>query len=248
MLHKALAVIIFAALLPAGAPAVAQIKPGEYVHGAGFGVLRITTDKSGALRFDLNARGGNFHVCDLAGVIRNGEARMEDSADDKRPCIVTFRAVKEGIDVASKYGPSCTAYCGARAWFVGVYAIPPVGCAPSQVRNIRNRFKAAFDRRRYAEARDLLAPVLKSCLKTISNYDEGWVRNDFALAQHRLGDNAGCRETLKPWLELAQTPDESIRDSYPPSDAEEMLRLAGATRANMRFCGAPVKAQSSARK
>ncbi len=235
------------AMVLAAAPAVAQIKTGEYVNGAGFGVLHITPEKSAGLRFQLNARGANFHVCELSGVIRNGEALLDDSSDNKRPCIVTFKVVKEGIDVNSKFERTCSAYCGARASFEGVYATPPAGCAPSQVRGNRNRFKAMFDRKAYAEARDLLAPVLKNCLNTMSNYDEGWVRNDFALTQHRLGDNAGCRETLKPWLELAQTHDEQIRGDYPPSDADMMLRLAGATRANMSVCGAPVKIKPPAK-
>ena len=61
-----------------------------------------------------------------------------------------------------------------------------------------------------------------------------------ALTQYRAGDSSACRNTLKPWLELAQKPDETIRGDYPPSEAEEMLRIAGATRANMELYGAPI--------
>ncbi len=68
------------------------------------------------------------------------------------------------------------------------------------------------------------------------------MRNDLALTHYRAGDSATCRETLKPWLALAQTPDEFIRNNYPPSDADVMLRIAGAARANMALCGATVKA------
>ncbi len=229
-----------AALLLMSPAAHAQIKPGEYVSGGGLGVLHITPDKGGALRFQLDVRGANFHICELSGVIRNGESRMDDSTHEKLPCIVTFKSQKSGIAVESKHERTCSTYCGARAHFEGTYAMPPVGCAPSQVNQMRNRFKAAYDKKLFAEARALLAPIVDKCSGTLSDLDEAWVRNDLALTQHRAGDSAACRITLKPWLELARTPDETIRGDYPPSDADAMLRIAQATRANMKLCGAPV--------
>jgi hypothetical protein len=229
-----------AMLLLASLSAQAQIKPGEYVSTGGLGVLRITADKSGALRFQLNSRGGNFHLCNLDGVIRNGEARMDDSADEKLPCVVTFKTQKDGIVVDSKHGRACSSYCGARAHFEAAYLTPPAGCAPSQVNQTRNRFKATYDKKLFAEARDMLAPIVEKCAATISELDDGWLRNDLALTQHRAGDSTACRNTLKPWLELAQKPDETIQESYPPSDAAEILRVVKATRANLRLCGAPV--------
>jgi hypothetical protein len=89
-------------VLAAGA-ALAQIALGEYVGSGGRGVLRITADKGDALRFSLNTVGGNFHIYELEGVIRKGEARMEESSHDKLPCIVTFAAAKQGIEVASRH-------------------------------------------------------------------------------------------------------------------------------------------------
>ena len=219
----------------------AQIKPGEYVMGAGYGVLRVSPDKGDALRFELNARGGNFHLCELSGIIRNGVSRMDDSTDAKLPCLVTFKPQKDGIAVATHHQGTCSTYCGARAHFEGDYRLPPAGCEPSQVRRTRNQFKATYDKKQFSEARAMLAPIVERCGATLSEYDEAWVRNDLALTHYRAGDSAACRETLKPWLEIAQIPDESIRNNYPPSDADVMLRIAGATRANMKLCGAPVK-------
>ena len=165
---------------------------------------------------------------------------MEDSADEKLPCVVTFKPQKEGIAVDSKHAGACRAYCGARAHFEGTYTLSPAGCAPSFVRQTRNRFKAAYDKKLFAEARAMLTPMVEKCSGTLSDLDEAWVRNDLALTQYRAGDGSACRNTLKPWLELAQTPDETINGDYPPSDAAEMLRIAQATRANMKLCGAPV--------
>lgn len=218
----------------------AQIRPGEYINGAGYGVLSVMPDKGGALKFELNVTGANFHTCSLSGSIRNNEARMEDSADDKLPCIVTFKPQKDSVAVDSKHGRACSAYCGMRAAFEGAYAMPATGCAPSEVRRTRDRFKASYDKKQYTEARALLTPIAEKCYSTLSIYSQGWVSNDLALTQYRTGDNAACRNTLKPWLELAQTPDTEIEGGYPPSDAAEMLRLAQATRANLKICGAPV--------
>ena len=83
-------------------------------------------------------------------------------------------------------------------------------------------------------------PIAEKCAGILSHYDQAWVGNDLALTHYRAGDSAACRTTLKPWLELAQTPDDKIRGDYPPSDAAEMLRIAQATRANLKICGAPV--------
>ena len=71
-------------------------------------------------------------------------------------------------------------------------------------------------------------------------FDEGWVQNDLALTQHRLNDNAACRATLNPLLELASKPDKVIEGDYPPSDAAAFLELAKATRYNMKLCGGAV--------
>lgn len=227
-------------LLFAPLNAHAQIKSGEYVSGGGYGVLRIMPDQGDALRFQLNMRGANFHVCELSGVIRNGESRMDDSADPKLPCIVTFKPEKNGIAVDSKHQRACSTYCGARAHFAASYALPPANCAPSHLRRTRDRFKATYDKKSFAEARAILAPIADQCSNWLTERDNGWVDNDLAITQYRAGDSVACRATLKQWLELARTPDKTIEGNYPPSDAAEMLRIAQATRANLKLCGAPV--------
>lgn len=235
------AVTVITASLLATSSALAQIKPGEYLSGDNLGVLNINQGKGGTLQFQLSTRGPNFHTCTLSGVIRNGEARMEHSSDEKLPCIVTFKPGKTSIDVASRHERTCTTYCGARASFEATYTLAPAGCAPSEIRQIRNRFKAAYDKKSFAEAIGLLSPIVEKCTSSLTEFDEGWVRNDLALTQHRAGNNAACRNTLKPWLELAQTPDAAILENYLPSDGAEHLRLAVATRTNMKLCGAPVR-------
>lgn len=231
--------LLAATLLSVSLSAIAQIRPGEYVGPGGRATLRISPEAGSALRFQLNVVGANFHVCDLSGVIRNGEARMDDSADGKLPCIVTFKPQPGGIAVASRHPRTCSTYCGARAHFEATYVLPQPECTPSRVSQTRSRFKTTYDRKLFAEARALLTPVLDKCRSTLSDYDEGWVRNDLAITQYRAGDAAACRNTLKPWRVHAQKTDAMINDEYAPSDAEEMLRIVRATRANLRLCGAP---------
>jgi hypothetical protein len=123
-----------------------------------------------------------------------------------------------------------------RAHFDGFYTRPPAGCEPGTVRQTRERFKATYDRRQYAQALGLLRPVLERCGALLNEYDNVWVRNDLAITYYRTGDKASCRAVLQPWMALARQPDQAIRDAYPPSDAEEKLRLAQATRANLKVC------------
>ncbi|MBM3343140.1 MAG: tetratricopeptide repeat protein [Betaproteobacteria bacterium] len=239
MLRRSVPRLLGAALF-ATFSAHAQLKPGEYVFERGRGVLKIAPGSGGAHKFHINTVGGNFHICTLEGVIRNGEARMAESAHDKLPCIVTFSAKKNGIAVASKHERACSTYCGVRAHFDGFYTLPPPNCEPSRVRHARNQFKAAYDQKRYTEALALLKPVLDQCGSLLHDYDDGWVRNDLAITHHRVGNNAACRDTLLRWVDLARQSDADIKDGFPPSDAEEMLRLARATRFNLKLCGAPL--------
>jgi hypothetical protein len=230
-----------ALLLATAFAAHAQIKPGEYVFEQGRrGVLRIAPGAGDALKFHLSTVGGNFHICELEGVIRKGEARMEESAHDKLPCIVTFKPTADGIAVASRHERACSTYCGMRAHFEGNYLLPPPQCAPSQVQRTRTAFKALFDKKQYSQARATLTPVVEKCSALLSDYDEAWVRNDLAITQYHAGDSAACRETLLRWVDLARQNDDAIKNGYPPSDAEEMLRIARATRYNLKVCGAPV--------
>ncbi len=240
------ALILSAALFTVSA--FAQIAPGEYVGEQGYSQLRVRAAAGGAQAFKLMSRGANYHFCELEGAIRNGEARLPESADDKKPCVVTFKILAKGIEVGEKNEGACRTYCGMRAYFGGLHELPPKGCAASEIAGQRKAFKAAYDKKEFARARDTLAPVLNDCKRFLVSTDEGWVRNDLALAEHRAGDSAACRTILKGWVELAQTNDQEIKEGYPPSDAEDFLRLAKATRTNLKLCGAPVTVNAAPNK
>lgn len=218
----------------------AQLKPGEYVFEQGRGTLRIVSGGTDTFKFKLNTVGSNFHICELEGLIRNGEARMAESDQKNLPCIVMFKAEPKGVAVASKHERTCSTYCGVRAHFDGFYTLPPAGCAPSEVRRTRDQFKAAYDRKQYPAALALLKPVMDQCGSLLNEFEDGWVRNDLAVTYFRVGNGAACRDTLKWLVDLARQPDRAISEGYPPSDGAEYLRIAQATRYNLKLCGAPV--------
>jgi len=230
---KTLLAVALAAAAATGA-AFAQA-PGEYVTERGWGNLAVKPGKGGAMAFEINAIGGNMHICNLDGEIRGGRALLE-GIDDKNPCIVTFKPVPQGLDVATTTEDACRQYCGARAHFAGLYLRPAKGCAGKEVTATRAAFKRHYDAKRFAEARTLLEPVLAGCAKTLGWIDEAWVRNDLAITQYRLGDRAGCLKTLDPLVADAGKTDAQLQGDYPPSDYDTYRRAVGATRANLKLC------------
>jgi len=87
-----------------------------------------------------------------------------------------------------------------------------------------------------AAALTTLAPVLTECDKTLDWISKGWMRNDLALTQYKLGDRAACLQTLAPLAESAGKSDEKIQEEYPPADAEIYLPVVRATRTNLKLC------------
>ena len=226
-----------AGAVPAAEPAV---QPGNYVTERGWGNLKIESDKSGALKFSIEAMGGNAHSCSLVGEIRDGRATLE-AMDPGKPCVVTFKRAADGVAVDSVDPQLCRYYCGMRATFEGIYLKPAPGCAPAALKRARDDFKRLYDRKDYAAARAKLEPALNNCVKTLDWLETGWMRNDLALTQFRLGDAAGCLRTLEPLAADAAKSEAQIRDDLPPSDADNWLPIAKAARTNLRLCAAAGK-------
>ena len=217
------------------------LQPGDYVTERGWGTLAITRDKSGALKFSLEAMGGNAHSCSLDGEIRNGRATLE-ALDKGKPCVVTFTAKADGITVDSVDGVICRYFCGMRAMFEGQYLKPAPGCAPAQVSATRKEFKSLYDRKDYAAARAKLESAFTSCAKTIDWLDTGWIRNDLALAQLRSGDAAACLRTLEPLAKDAARSDAQIRDEMvSPTDVDNWLPVIHAARTILKLCSSAPK-------
>jgi len=124
-----------------------------------------------------------------------------------------------------------------RASFEGIYALAAPGCSRSAVTATRRTFQQLYDKRQFAEARAKLQPLLKDCVRTLGEVEDGRIRNDLAVTMHKLGELAACREVLAPLAEEAKLTDAQVRDNYPPSDADVRLPVVRATRTNLRLCG-----------
>lgn len=223
------------ALMWASTMAIGQsaIVPGEYITERGWGQLSVKAGRDGRPVFAIEALGANGHSCSLDGPVDKGRAVLEGE-DSHHPCVITFTAKGQGIDVRSN--GTCRMYCGMRAGFDDFYVRPPPGCAVAQVRRTRNDFKRLYDRKDYRQAREKLDPVLANCEKYLWWLDEGWIRNDLAITMHRLGDHDRCRGLLSKYADDAALPDEEIAKGYPPSDAEGYLSVVKAVRTNLRLC------------
>lgn len=212
------------------------LQPGDYVTERGWGNLSIVQDKSGALKFSIGAMGGNAHSCSLNGEIRDGRATLE-ALDPGKPCVVTFKRAADGVAVDSVEPQLCRYFCGMRADFEGKYLKTAPGCAPKPLARTREEFKRFYDRKDYATARAKLEPAFNVCAKTLDWLETGWMRNDLAITQFRLGDTAGCLRTLEPLAKDAAKSDAQIQSDFPPTDAENWLPVVKAARTNLKLCG-----------
>jgi hypothetical protein len=227
-----LALLLHGAVIgPAGADAPA---PGEYVTERGWGTLQVSSPAGGSTTFTIISVGSNMHSCELGGEIVGGRASLE--AEDGKRCVVDFAPKSDGIEVTSN--DACRYYCGARAAFEGLYLKAPDGCTGRAQAETRKGFKRLYDKKNYRDARATLEPLLARCGRILGWLDAGWIRNDLALTQHKLGDDSGCRRTLEPLAADATKSDDDIASEYPPSDADAYLPIVKATRTNLELCTA----------
>lgn len=87
-----------------------------------------------------------------------------------------------------------------------------------------------------------LEPAFNNCAKTLDWLETGWIRNDLAITQYRLGDSAGCLRTLEPLAKDAAKSDAQIRDEMvAPTDVENWLPVVKAARTNLKLCAGAQK-------
>jgi hypothetical protein len=162
-------------------------------------------------------------------------------AGDGKPCIVGFTPKADGIAVTGNDELICTYYCGQGATFPGLYLRVAPACTVDAVKKTRDTFKQRYDRKEYAAARALLEPVVGQCARTLNRMDGGWIRNDLAITQYRLGDMAACRQTLLPLQKDAQLKDDDVGEGLGPIPQQKYLPVIKAARTNLRLCGAAGK-------
>lgn len=238
----ALACVLSCCLLaPAVSAQSASPAPGEYLTERGWGRLLLKPAAAGgAQAFAIEAQSANAHVCMVEGSLREQQARIETGGSEPA-CVIDFTPTAGGLRVTPTTPAACRYFCGEGAQFSGLYLQPAPGCRSAEVKQARASFKQQFDKKDYARARATLAPVLAACAKLLTESDQGWVRNDLALTLYRLGDAAECRRVLAPLAELVALSDEQLRDTYAAAYVPTQERIARATRANLKLCGAGAK-------
>lgn len=229
---------VWGALVPGvvlAQPAAPHLSPGDYVAEGGSGWMRLTPGKAGTLNFSIETVGDNGHACSLDGVLKNGRAKL-DGAEDGKPCTVAMALTPEGITVAGVPWDACMVHCGARATFEAVFFKPAPACEAKTVAATRKRFKQHYDNKAFQQARDLLAPLLQTCARSLNWLETGRMRNDLAVTHHKLGEWDACRQVLKPLEEDARMSDAGIRENFAPLDADLYLPIVRATRTNLKLC------------
>lgn len=213
--------------------------PGTYQTEGGWGVLRVTLEGPASLRFRLRTEGANGHSCGLDGAIVGGVASLTPVGAGE-VCRVFFGRDGDAVVLSTNGAEACRHYCGARAAFEGRYLPARAGCSDAERRAARREFKARYDAGDYAAALARLQPVLERCATATPWLEAGWIRNDLAITQLRLGAPADCLRTLAPLRADAARGDSEIRAAYPPADADRYLGILRATRSNAGRCEAAV--------
>ncbi len=187
-------------------------------------------------KFKIETVGGNAHICELEGEISNSQS-VFDIEGETKACVVYFRKTGAVVNVSTNGAGSCRQFCGMRAMFTGRYIKPAAGCASDEVKLSREEFKHLYDSKKYAKAYKVINSVLKNCALTLSWLEIGWIRNDLAITEFKLGRLSDCRRTLQSLAEDAAMTDGALRDRYPPTDFDNYLPIIQATRTNLRLCG-----------
>jgi hypothetical protein len=206
-----------------------NVPAGRYVFQGGNGELSIQANG----RFHIDTVGGNAHICIVEGVMKGANGLPPDSA-----CVVTFALEGNNIRVTDNGHQECRDACGARAGYTGIYFKPRPACLPKAIAATRKSFKSLYDKQDFALAVQTLSPLLGECAPVLTYFDQGFLRNDSATAQLRNGDATACRQTLQPLQELGSMSDEDVRELPEPAYEDIYLRLARATRTNLKFCSA----------
>ncbi|BDT73014.1 hypothetical protein os4_25600 [Comamonadaceae bacterium OS-4] len=205
------------------------IPPGSYVYKGGNGELNIQANGN----FTIDTVGGNAHTCSIEGVIKSKRARLPDSE-----CVVTFTPEDNNIHVTNNEHESCRYSCGVRAGYTGLYIRPSPICTVKGMEVARKKFKQQYGKKEFSAAAQTLLPLLTDCATVLNRFSEWDVRNDLALAQLRGGDAAACLKTLQPLQDLGQMSDENVRGIPEPTFVDIYLRIAHATRTNLKLCNA----------
>lgn len=208
------------------------LQPGEYITKKGWGRL-LLKERNGTLMFSLESITGE-DTCGLDGTIQGGQGIARN--DDGAICKVDFASTGQGINVSAATPIECKDFCGYNGDFEASYLRVNEGCGHEDLDRTRADFKRLYDDKDYKTALATLSPVLTNCLPTLEWEEEGAIRNDLALTQHKNGLNAQCLATLDKYAEDAGKDDDAVIDGWTPALADRYLAIVKAARTNIGLC------------
>lgn len=210
---------------------------GVYYLKGGDGDLTVKQISPQASRFNIEAVGGNAHMCSLEGVVTDGTATLQSSfnAKDGTPCVVSFAMGADGIVVTSN-GNACREYCGMRAMFEGLYLKPRPGCAGLERQKLNQAFIKQYRGKNYEKAASILKDMLGNCVEIMGWLDRDQTRNDYAVTLYHLGRKEECLSVLKQTWAYGVRDEDALRDTMAPTDFENYLPIAKATWHNIGLC------------
>lgn len=250
-LLKWLPALIAAALLsgcPAGqsqaevsAPSPApspRLSPGTYSTERGWGQLLLQARPgSTSLQFHLETESSGAG-CSLAGTLGDDlQSVAVDPAPGAAQCLLTMQPTAQGIEIGTRTGDACAAYCGSNGGFKGHYLVVNDRCMTDNVAAALR--KAAEKTAPYSAAgtASALEALQASCADTLPLSTIADIRLAIASAQHEAGNNAACQGALSPYAEDAARSDDELADGMSPAAADEYVALIASVREALKLCG-----------
>lgn len=208
-----------------------SISPGIYVvsERGNWGTLSIKNDASGQLRFEISTVGVNIHTCDMTGVIRGAVGYVDDDPE----CKISFKQTRNKLEVHAITNV-CSMYCGARAYFSGIYKTLPKACSENNIKTQHDYFLKLYHARRYEKAHEKISNLIKKCGEFMYWVELDKAKNDLALAQYHSGNPAACLKTLGSTM--AGNVSNKEKFYLPPSDHESYIKTAEQIWHNSQLC------------
>lgn len=211
------------------------LQAGEYVTAKGLGHLVLSPRAEKPMSFNIQSLTGE-NVCDLSGETSNGAGVAVDFRGETS-CVVNFIESGGGIAISTNTPKECKHFCGWNGGFEGVYLKVSDEFRSKEIESARREFKQLYDQKQYETALSKLSPVLENCSSILDLQEEGSVRNDVAITQHKIGLDSSCLKTLEPYAGDARKDDDEIVASWMPlTVGDRYLAIIKAARTNIRLC------------
>ncbi|KWZ32869.1 hypothetical protein [Burkholderia anthina] len=209
---------------------VLAMEPGEYFYVEGGHEHGRLVVKDG--NFTIDTIGANDHTCSLTGSIKENTGVVSDGGET---CRLAFSEKQRALQITLSDTEACRSYCGARAWFDGLYRKPPAACTDRARTGRIKEARAAYTRKSYDVAATVFTSLIDQCSIYMNWIEVDRVRSELAVTQYHLGDKAKCLETLAPTRAM-QNLDDGDTFGLPPANVIDYQSTARTILHNAALC------------